>query len=271
MKITEETKISVIIKENNEAIEVIASLNKHFRKLKNPFLRKTLGSRVTIREAASIGNVSSDLILEKLRLIGFETESTNQIIEDKHIAESNDKNLAVNISFELDVREQLSKGKDPMKRILKASNKVNPGESFLLINSFEPLPIMHLLKEKGFSSRVEKPEENLVHVYFSKEQDIINTGNQENLELLTKENFEKKVNSFTGTVVTTDVRDLEMPGPMVTILEETEKLPNGAALFVDHKKVPQYLLPELVDRGYHVYGYEVDENNVKLFITKDTK
>ena len=271
MKITEETKISVIIKENNEAIEVIASLNKHFRKLKNPFLRKTLGSRVTIREAASIGNVSSDLILEKLRLIGFETESTNQILENKHIYEANDKNLAVNIAFELDVREQLSKGKDPMKRILKASNKVNPGESFLLVNSFEPFPIIHLLKEKGFSSRVVKPEENLVHVYFSKEQDTTNEESPENFELLTKEDFEKKVNSFTGTIETTDVRDLEMPGPMVTILEETEKLAQGTVLYVDHKKVPQYLLPELAIRGFHVYGYEIDDDNVKLLITKDLK
>ncbi len=271
MKITEKTKISVIIKENKEAIEVIASLNKHFRKFKNPFLRKTLGSRVTIKEAASIGNVSTDLILGKLRLIGFETEISDQKIEGKHIIEADEKSLAVNISFELDVREQLSKGKDPMKRILKASDKVKPGESFLLINSFEPFPIIHLLKEKGFSSRIVKLEENLVHVYFSKDQLSTNDENPENFELLKKEDFEKIVNSLTGKIETIDVRDLEMPGPMVTILEETEKLPQGTALFVDHKKVPQYLLPELANRGYHVYGYEVNENNVKLLITKDIK
>ncbi len=271
MKITEETKISVIIKENIEAIEVIASLNKHFRKLKNPFLRKTLGSRVTIKEAASIGNVSTDLILGKLSLIGFEPEVAEQKTENKYITETPDKNLAANISFELDVREQLSKGKDPMKRILKASDKVKPGESFLLINSFEPFPIIHLLKEKCFSSKIVKMEENLIYVYFSKEHNTENAENPENLELLTKEGFEKIVNSFTGTIETIDVRDLEMPGPMVTILEETEKLAQGSALFVDHKKVPQYLLPELAIRGFHVYGYELDDDNIKLLITKDTK
>ena len=271
MKITPETKISAIIKENENAIDVIASVNKHFRKLKNPFLRKTLGSRVTVKEAAAIGGISPDLIMEKLRLIGFEIEKTDQKAEEKHIVEMPDDKLAANISFELDVREQLSKGKDPMKRILKASNKVSPGESFLLINSFEPLPIIHLLKEKCFSSKVVKMEENLIYVYFSKEHQTENTENPENLELLTKEDFEKTVNSFNGTIETIDVRDLEMPGPMVTILEETEKLAQGAALYVDHKKVPQYLLPELAIRGFHIYGYEVDDDNVKLLITKDIK
>ncbi len=269
MKISVDTKISAIIKENKESIEVIASLNRHFRKLKNPFLRKTLGSRVTIKEAASIGNVSTDLILEKLQKIGFEIENTAQKTEDNKPIVVKDNKLPEKITFELDVREQLSKGKDPMKRILKKSAKVKPGESFLLINSFEPLPIMHLLKDKGFSSRVVKPEENLVQVYFSKDQDIANTETQENLDLLTKEDFENKVAGYNGTLETTDVRALEMPGPMVTILEETEKLPQGAALYVDHKKIPQYLLPELSNRRFKVYGYEVDENNVKLLITKE--
>ncbi len=270
MKISKDTKISAVIKENEEAIEVIASLNKHFRKFRNPFLRKTLGSRVSIREAASIGNVSSELILDKLRIIGFEIDNSVRKTEGRNpVLEKKENNLPENISFELDVREELSKGKDPMKKILKESKKVSPGETFLLINSFEPLPIIHLLKEKGFSSIVIKPEENLVQVYFSKEKFSTNLTIPENLDLLAKNDFEKKVAGYNGTLETTDVRELEMPGPMVTILEETEKLPDGGALYVDHKKIPQYLLPELASRGFRVYGYEVDENNIKLLITKD--
>ena len=192
-----------------------------------------------------------------------------QTVRKNLFPKKNDKDLLQTISFELDVRDQLARGKDPMKKILKASDNVNQGESFLLINSFEPLPIMHLLKEKGFSSRVLKPEENLVHVYFTKEKDTTNQEVKENLELLTKVDFEKKVASFNGTLETTDVRELEMPGPMVTILEKTEKIPQGSALYVDHKKIPQYLLPELANRGFRVFGYELDENNVKLLITKE--
>lgn len=40
MIITENTRISEIIKHDSRTIDVIASINKHFKKLKNPVLRK---------------------------------------------------------------------------------------------------------------------------------------------------------------------------------------------------------------------------------------
>lgn len=41
-----------------------------------------------------------------------------------------------------------------------------------------------------------------------------------------------------------------MPEPMLKILEELEKLPQEQALYVKHKKLPVYLLPELRDKGF---------------------
>ena len=42
MQIAANTKISVLIKENPAAIDAIATINKHFEKLRNPVLRKIL-------------------------------------------------------------------------------------------------------------------------------------------------------------------------------------------------------------------------------------
>ena len=42
MIIDRNTKISQILKEKPEAIEAIAAINRHFKKLENPFLRKML-------------------------------------------------------------------------------------------------------------------------------------------------------------------------------------------------------------------------------------
>jgi hypothetical protein len=55
---------------------------------------------------------------------------------------------------------------------------------------------------------------------------------------------------------------------MVTILKELEDLKENDALYVHHKKVPQYLLPELAERNFTTWITEVDENNVKLLIHK---
>ena len=272
MKISPETKISAIIKENENAIDVIASVNRHFRKLKNPFLRKTLGSRVTVKEAASIGGISPDLIMEKLRLIGFEIESNsadnslnNSINSMGNIESATD----ISVRTTLDVRDQIAKGMDPMKLILKTSEEIKEGESFLLINSFEPLPIMHLLKESGFSSKLVKSEADLVQVYFTRERDSTRIDSPGNFILLNEDDFNKKLEEFGENITRIDVRDLEMPEPMVNILEETENLKNGSALYVDHKRIPQYLLPELENRQFKVYGYEIDDDNVKFLIFKN--
>jgi hypothetical protein len=61
---------------------------------------------------------------------------------------------------------------------------------------------------------------------------------------------------------------LEMPGPMQAILAELEGLPDGHALYVDHKKVPLYLLEELADKNYEIHIHNVREGDVKMLIFK---
>ena len=58
------------------------------------------------------------------------------------------------------------------------------------------------------------------------------------------------------------------PEAIAQQLEELEELKENGALYVHHKKVPQYLLPELAERNFKTWIAEVDENNVKLLIHK---
>jgi len=78
----------------------------------------------------------------------------------------------------------------------------------------------------------------------------------------------KWVIKYAENIKSIDVRDLEMPLPMVTILRELEKLPEDILLYVNHKKVPEFLLPELQERGYKWMIEEIEEGNVKLLIYK---
>ena len=55
---------------------------------------------------------------------------------------------------------------------------------------------------------------------------------------------------------------------MITILKELEEMNENEALYVHHKKVPQYLLPELAERNFKTWIVEVDDQNVKLLILK---
>lgn len=43
---------------------------------------------------------------------------------------------------------------------------VKPGKGFVLVQKFEPAPIIAYLGTQGFESRVEKESEDKVNVYF---------------------------------------------------------------------------------------------------------
>ena len=74
MVISAKTKISKLIEHNAETIVVISSINKHFKKLRNPILRKALAPRVSIADAARIGGVPVCIMIDKLKEIGFKTD-----------------------------------------------------------------------------------------------------------------------------------------------------------------------------------------------------
>jgi uncharacterized protein (DUF2249 family) len=83
------------------------------------------------------------------------------------------------------------------------------------------------------------------------------------------EGWNELIKKFTDKMQTIDVRQLEMPQPMMTILEAIEKLPDDAALFVYHKRIPVFLLPELRERKFDYRIKEEAPNEVRLLIFRD--
>ena len=168
--------------------------------------------------------------------------------------------------IELDVRPILSSGVDPFEKIMETLNEINDEDTLKIINTFEPVPLINKLKTQGYTHKTERPDNGEVHTFLSK---IDNFSKVEDLkEETTDLSFEELETKYAGKLKEVDVRDLEMPMPMVTILEEIEKLTSGEALFVHHKRLPQYLLPELEDRNFTLAEKEIDENNLKLIIYK---
>lgn len=271
MKINSKTKIAAIINENKQAIDAIASINPHFNKLRNPILRKILGSRVTVEDAARIGNCSVELFLGKLEAIGFELEIADTTTSDaapikwpQEIEEAIRKGCVV----ELDVRESISNGVDPFVLITDKLSAIPEGYVLLVINSFEPVPLINIVERRGSLTAVDG-REGVVYTYITRSANAETSKSSiPFLKSVTSEELQKEAALFVGRIKEIDVREMEMPLPMVTILEELSLLPANWALYVHHKKVPQYLLPELEERLFSVRFYVVGEGNVKLLITK---
>lgn len=271
MNISAATKISALIKANPASIDAIVTINKHFEKLRNPILRKILASRVTIADAAKIGGCTVNDFFEKLAPLGFLVTTeipplTNTGITNEQRAafmqQVNTKN-----TITLDVRKDLALGNDPFQRIMDTLRSL-PQENFLcIINTFEPVPLINVLKRKGFEFHTETLQKDLFHTFFknaaNKKLDIAEPPHLKNAP---NTEFAKMLNTFIGKMKTIDVRHLEMPLPLVTILNELSDLPEGHSLFVQHKKIPQFLLPELEENKFSWLIREDGPGDVKLLI-----
>lgn len=273
--ITVKTKISELLKANPQSIDAIASLAKPLEKLKNPILRKIMASRVNIAEAAKMGGVTVADFQKVLEPLGFVFENTITNERDaRQQAKPDWLKRAREEDIDLyDVRPIIDKGADPLKAILQRFKDTSAGEILCIINSFVPTPLIHLLQqEKAEDSYVETVGETEYHTYFLKKGKPVTHSSQtaeEKLMMDDGDTFAAVRGRFsTDEIREIDVRMLEMPGPMQTILAELEELPAGHALYVNHKRIPLYLLEELADKRYEIHIHNIAEGDVKMLIFK---
>lgn len=269
MLINPHTKISTILRKAPESLYVIVQLSPKFSKLRNPILRKVMAPRVTIAQAANIGGCTPQDFYNALRPLGFMIDDKKNIaVEDTSIQIerpdwlANANNDTINV---LDVRPILAGKEDPLNHILDAVKMLGKDEILCIINTFEPTPLIQLLGKKGYAHHLEKLNEDEIKTYFKKTQQTpiptekIAQSNEEG-------EFDEALLRFKDKRVEIDVRDMEMPKPMLTIMEKIAALQPGYALYVNHKRVPVYLLPELQDGGFTYHIKQISEGDVKLLI-----
>jgi uncharacterized protein (DUF2249 family) len=268
MIINANTKISKILKQHPDALEAIISINPKFEKLRNPVLRKLMAARTSIGMAAKIGGLNVQKFFEKLQPLGFEPDT--ETVEESNVNKPKLPAFFSSINpdqiIDFDVRPIIEEGKDPLSSITAKVKSMPTGGVLKIINSFEPTPLIALLGKQGFEFFVDPVEDQLVETYFYKKKDgAIKLEEKEN----NSEGWEELVKKFEGKIETVDVRHLEMPQPMMTILESIGKLPEEHALFVYHKRIPVFLLPELKERKFDYRIKEEAPNEVRLLIFKD--
>jgi uncharacterized protein (DUF2249 family) len=268
MTINANTKISALLKQHPDALEAIVSISPKFIKLRNPFLRKLMAGRTTIAMASRLGGCSVNDFFSRLQPLGFEIDSeTKEISTEKNSAPDFLRNIGQKNIIDLDVRPVIQSGKDPLTDILQKVKQLQPGQVLRIINTFEPTPLMHLLGKQGFESYAETIKPELIHTYFYKKNaDPIGLKTE---AVANSNDWDELLDRFKDKLVTIDVRHLEMPLPMHTILEALNSLPAGKALFVYHKRIPVFLLPELEERKFSFRIKEINATEVHLLIYKD--
>jgi uncharacterized protein (DUF2249 family) len=271
MLINSQTKLAGIIKESAEALDAIISISPKFEKLRNPILRKLMATRTSIATASKVAGCQVSDFFNKLKPLGFEIDNCtlpangeNQNMPSFLLAIQKDQ------LTELDVRPLLSSGEDPLGPIIKKIKWLKPGQVLKIINSFYPEPLILLLKKQGFDSFADQIDEYRVDTYFYRTQDVGGSSQQPEVGSQKQEEagWDDILKKYKSNLLELDVRRMEMPKPMIAILDALDKLPDDTALFVHHKRIPVYLVPELNDRKFSYRVQEIGEGEVNLLIYK---
>ena len=69
----------------------------------------------------------------------------------------------------LDVREDIRQGREPFEKIMAAIDQLQPDETLLLINSFEPRPLYRVMVRNGFTHWAEQTADGDWKIYFRRE------------------------------------------------------------------------------------------------------
>ncbi|HEX7412818.1 MAG TPA: DUF2249 domain-containing protein, partial [Bacteroidia bacterium] len=143
---------------------------------------------------------------------------------------------------------------------------IKAGQILKIINTFEPIPLIKLLEKKGFVTYTDAIDANLIETYFYKqsETEAVETSPATDAT----KGWDEIHQRFKDKTQSIDVRALEMPQPMIEILEALDKLQPQTALLVHHKRIPVFLLPELAERKFEYRIKEISESEVHLLIFK---
>ncbi len=267
MVINAHTKIAGLLKERADALDAIISISPKFEKLRNPLLRKLMAGRTSIAMASKIGGCSVTDFFSKLKPLGFEIDNNVlPVSKGKKRLPAFLNNMQKEQLTELDVRPVIASGKDPLSLIIQKIKWLKPEQVLKIVNSFYPQPLMLLLEKQGFESYADVINDDLVETYFHKKVAIPAVSDNKHDA---RADWNDMLQQCKGRLQTIDVRHLEMPLPMMTILDALDQLPAGTALFVYHKRIPVFLLPELTARKFSYRIKEISDGEVNLLIFKN--
>jgi hypothetical protein len=151
LQITPKTKVGELLEAYPGLEEVLLTISPSFAALKNPVLRRTVGRVATLSQAAAVGGVRVDELVNRLRAevgqraMGDESEEGIYIMSDLPVWYNPER-----VSDRFDATPVINSGESPMAEILRRANNLEPEAILEITSPFVPAPVLDLLKSKGF-------------------------------------------------------------------------------------------------------------------------
>jgi len=164
IEITPKTKVGELLDNFPQLEEVLLQISPAFASLKNPILRRTVAKVAALQQAAAIGGIKVEDLVNRLRKeVGQEPLFGDGMHTEYLLSEPPAWLDQSKIVIRFDARDIIQSGGSPMNQILEQTGDLKPGEIYELITPFVPAPIIDILKQKGFIAASIKSETQVVN------------------------------------------------------------------------------------------------------------
>jgi len=166
--ITPKTKIYDLLEAYPELEKVLIEMAPQFEKLKNPILRKTIARVTNLSQAAIIGNLNVENLVNKLRSeIGQNnlqalSEEQNNFVTEK--PEWFDEKQIIN---KIDIKDMLNAGEQPVHEVMSAIKKLNDKQILMVVAPFVPAPLIDKSLSLNYKHWIDKKSEEDISIYFT--------------------------------------------------------------------------------------------------------
>lgn len=167
LNITPKTKVLALIEAYPKLEDLLVEKVPAFQKLKNPLLRKTVAKVATLQQAAAVGNLKVEELVNFLRsAIG--QNGLNILDNHTHLVSVQPPWYNTDwIVQEIDISEMLEAGEHPANWILSELNKLQHPQIFKLTAPFLPVPLIEKSQSLNFQHWISHNSDTSCVVYFT--------------------------------------------------------------------------------------------------------
>lgn len=165
--ITPKTKVLELIETYPELEDVLIEYAPAFKNLKNPVLRRTVAKIATLQQAAAIGGVKTEELINRLRKeIGQDLASENMDIQYNY--RKPDWFAEEKIVKRFNASEMLAAGEHPVNQVIADLNQLEEGKIYELKAPFLTAPLIDKATSLGLKHWVDQRSDEEFYICFVK-------------------------------------------------------------------------------------------------------
>lgn len=166
LEITPETNIGDLLKTYPQLEDELIKMAPPFKKLKDPFLRRGIGTVASLKHVSTVGNIPINQLIKKINeALGNQTSETSYTVDEYYTPQPSwfSKDM-VAVTIVEDERED--KNNMTLVEVNRRARDVKEGEILELVTDFLPAVGIDVMRKKGYESWSIITDSGITKTYF---------------------------------------------------------------------------------------------------------